>query len=443
MTKLRKGLSALLLSAFMTLGVGIGIGTKSVVEGRATNNVALTFPDENKASNKQTSYSNSWNAKIGSNTWEIKNFNNNTWNNSWTYIKCGSKKTASVGSITNTTAIEKIDTIVVTVDNVTVDNVNNFYITCGKTSTSINENKIDLTIAKGENVFSLSNNEYSYFSIFVDCKKSSNGTVQISKVEYKCTLPVEPTKIESVEFSDPSKVFYCGDTINKSDFVVKDDVGDVVENFDIDVTEVPSNPGSFNITFTSEGLESKTVSFTANTTAKSVTITPEVLNITQGYVGHTEQLTALVAYNNNESTDNNVTWLSSDATASIDNTGLLILNSESGTATITATAKIKGTNNSIISNSITVTWSNLKDQSFKKMTSDTVLKTGYKVIITNSNASAVMGYYEDGKNNIGEITNGFTLKNDSITVKSDTKCIYTLVGDSTTGFSFKDENNLY
>ena len=35
MTKLRKGLSALLLSAFMTLGVGIGIGTKSVVEGEA------------------------------------------------------------------------------------------------------------------------------------------------------------------------------------------------------------------------------------------------------------------------------------------------------------------------------------------------------------------------------------------------------------------------
>ncbi len=35
MTKLRKGLSALLLSAFMTLGVGIGIGAKNVVEGRA------------------------------------------------------------------------------------------------------------------------------------------------------------------------------------------------------------------------------------------------------------------------------------------------------------------------------------------------------------------------------------------------------------------------
>ena len=35
MTKLRKGLSALLLSAFMTLGVGIGIGAKNAVEGRA------------------------------------------------------------------------------------------------------------------------------------------------------------------------------------------------------------------------------------------------------------------------------------------------------------------------------------------------------------------------------------------------------------------------
>ena len=53
MTKLRKGLSALLLSAFMTLGVGIGIGTKSVVEGKAATKTLII--DGSKLSSTATS----------------------------------------------------------------------------------------------------------------------------------------------------------------------------------------------------------------------------------------------------------------------------------------------------------------------------------------------------------------------------------------------------
>ena len=39
----------------------------------------LSFPDDNQAKNKVSSYASSWTAKIGSDSWSIVNFNNNNW----------------------------------------------------------------------------------------------------------------------------------------------------------------------------------------------------------------------------------------------------------------------------------------------------------------------------------------------------------------------------
>lgn len=50
----------------------------------------LTFPDDNKANNSVNDYTSSWEAKVGTDTWTITNFNNYQWKD-WTYIKCGSK----------------------------------------------------------------------------------------------------------------------------------------------------------------------------------------------------------------------------------------------------------------------------------------------------------------------------------------------------------------
>lgn len=52
----------------------------------------LTFPDENSENNKVQAYTETWEATIGGDSWEIVNFNNNNWNN-WSYIKCGRKIT--------------------------------------------------------------------------------------------------------------------------------------------------------------------------------------------------------------------------------------------------------------------------------------------------------------------------------------------------------------
>lgn len=72
---------------------------------------SLTFPDENKEENKCGSYTTTWTAKIGDDTWSVSNFNNNNWG--WTHIRCGRKKTASTASIINDAAFTEAVTKVV------------------------------------------------------------------------------------------------------------------------------------------------------------------------------------------------------------------------------------------------------------------------------------------------------------------------------------------
>lgn len=72
---------------------------------------SLTFPDENKNENKCSSYTTTWTAKIGDDTWSVSNFNNNNWG--WTHIRCGRKKTASTASIMNDAAFTEAVTKVV------------------------------------------------------------------------------------------------------------------------------------------------------------------------------------------------------------------------------------------------------------------------------------------------------------------------------------------
>ena len=59
--------------------------------------VVLTFPADSQDS--VNGYTTNWTAKIGSNSWDIVNFNNNK--NGWSYIKCGHKTTSNVATITN------------------------------------------------------------------------------------------------------------------------------------------------------------------------------------------------------------------------------------------------------------------------------------------------------------------------------------------------------
>lgn len=153
---------------------------------------SITFPDESKGSNNASAYTKTWEAKSRNYTWSISNFNNNSWNDNWTYIKCGSKKAASVATITTDEALSKnkITSVIVTVDNATAASVNSFKLivysdaSCSKEVTSITK-----TIAKGDIEFVIEPQYQAtglYYKLEIDCKKgSSNGFVQISKLVYK------------------------------------------------------------------------------------------------------------------------------------------------------------------------------------------------------------------------------------------------------------------
>mgnify|MGYP000797286813 CR=1 FL=1 len=165
----------------------VEVSQKAAGAAGATNTYTLTFPDENSANNKLGAYTESWTAKIGNNSWTISNFNNNKWDN-WTYIKCGRKNNASVGTITTDWAIEEaIEKVIVTIDKATVSKVNSTKLEVA-TDAAFTQNvqKIELSIATGTMTYNIPTpTENCYYRLTYDCAAgTSNGLVQISKVIY-------------------------------------------------------------------------------------------------------------------------------------------------------------------------------------------------------------------------------------------------------------------
>ena len=147
----------------------------------------LTFPDDNKANNSVNDYTSSWEAKVGTDTWTITNFNNYQWKG-WTYIKCGSKKLASIATIESPIFDKEIGCVVVTFDKVTAANVNSISVTfeTNDEDALTTSQTVDVTPKAGEIIFKntdLPDNKVKC-TLTVNCKKSSNGIVQISKIEY-------------------------------------------------------------------------------------------------------------------------------------------------------------------------------------------------------------------------------------------------------------------
>ena len=176
-----------LIVLLMTLVWSAGWAAESVYK-------TLSFPDDNKANNKVQVYTSTWTAKIGSDSWSIVNFNNNKWENSWTYIKCGNKGSASIATLTNTTAFDKaITKVVVNASKIkSVSNINSIKL---ETSKQANFSSIAETVTLEENnikqgnlTFKLSAPiENGYYRLTFDCQKTSKtntGNVQVDQVEY-------------------------------------------------------------------------------------------------------------------------------------------------------------------------------------------------------------------------------------------------------------------
>lgn len=154
----------------------------------------LSFPDENKVNNSKgnNSYVSVWNAKIGTDSWRITNFNNNNWNN-WSYIKCGRSNNTSKAKIeTNTSLDAEISKIIVTYGNTTkVDKVLDYYLLVAsdrdftKNVEKI-QGKLKETKSETTDVFIITSPAKGrYFRLYYDLDKTgANGNIQINKIDY-------------------------------------------------------------------------------------------------------------------------------------------------------------------------------------------------------------------------------------------------------------------
>ncbi len=162
----------------MLLGVGNMWAAEEVYK------TALFGESYNSAS--VSSYENSWTATNEGFTVSLTNFNNNK--NGWSYVKCGRKNNASTGTITTASAIDKAVTkVVVTVDAFTSGKVNSFKLYVASNAEFTTDVQTILhSIATGANTFTVTApTENQFYKIEIDCASgSSNGLVQISKIEY-------------------------------------------------------------------------------------------------------------------------------------------------------------------------------------------------------------------------------------------------------------------
>lgn len=151
--------------------------------GEAPKTYILNFPGTDEKE-KVNSYTETYNATRDGFTWTLANWNN--YNNGWAYVKAGSKKAASVATITTkTTMPEAISTVTMTIDKITIASVNSIKMEV-ISATGATIETISGTVKQGPCVFNVTNPQKDCkYKIIVDCQKgSSNGLVQVSKVVY-------------------------------------------------------------------------------------------------------------------------------------------------------------------------------------------------------------------------------------------------------------------
>lgn len=139
----------------------------------------------NYNSGKISAYDKTWSATNNGFQCNLANWNNN--NNDWSYVKAGSKKYASVATITTAAAVpEALTTVTMTVDDVTSSKINSLKLYVSSDANFTSKDTYNATAAVGDVVFNISEPvANAYYKIEVDCQKGkSNGLITVSKVVY-------------------------------------------------------------------------------------------------------------------------------------------------------------------------------------------------------------------------------------------------------------------
>ncbi len=172
----------------------------------------LSFPDDNSANNKVSSYTDSWTAIIGNDQWTIANFNNNNWNGSWSFIKAGRKNNASIASIATANAFsDAITKVDVTITNVTAAKINSTKLVIASDS-DFTTNVVEISgpvVQTGVMTYSIEAPAANkYYKLVYDCASgSSNGLITISKVEYYSNGPAPQQTVATPTFNPEGSTF--------------------------------------------------------------------------------------------------------------------------------------------------------------------------------------------------------------------------------------------
>ena len=153
------------------------------------NNLKLTFPDDNSANNKISNYKCDWVAKKGDFSWNIVNFNNNSWGSNWAYIKTGWKTDALVSTITTaapvTTAVKSV-TVAYDKFDASVATATTLYVASDKEFKNDVQKVVGSNVAAPEYTYTVPTPvANAYYKLEISCvKASANGGIQISAVTY-------------------------------------------------------------------------------------------------------------------------------------------------------------------------------------------------------------------------------------------------------------------
>ena len=153
--------------------------------------VTLTFPDDNKANNATSSYLLDWEAKIGSYSFNISCFNNNSWNDGWSFVKCGTKKGDTKPYIATADAISKVvGSVIVTIDKINSEASSVVksakLIVASDAAFSQNVQTVDISMSVGSQTINVPTpGQNLFYKLEFDIKQSKdNGVIQISKIVF-------------------------------------------------------------------------------------------------------------------------------------------------------------------------------------------------------------------------------------------------------------------
>ena len=141
----------------------------------------------NKDNNRKgvQGYKNDWTNVSDGITYNVVNCNNN--NNEWDFIRIGSKKNVSVGSIaTASPFVEAIAESTIKIDAVTATSINSIKLLVSTSADfKTNTASYDVKVAEGEQTTKITTPvANAYYKYEIDCKKASNGSIQISKITF-------------------------------------------------------------------------------------------------------------------------------------------------------------------------------------------------------------------------------------------------------------------